>query len=65
MKVKIDRYGRILIPKEIREKLGIRGESELILTVRDNEIIIRVQNEDLDKKLQNLLSVKRRKKKNG
>lgn len=55
----------ILIPREIREKLGIRGESELILTVRDNEIIIRVQNEDLDKKLRNLLSVKRRKKKNG
>ena len=55
MKVKVDKYGRIVIPKEVRERLGIEENSELTLTVRDDEIVIRVQRDDLEKRVDELI----------
>jgi AbrB family looped-hinge helix DNA binding protein len=38
---KINEKGKITIPKEIREKLGIVQGDELIIDVKGNDIIIR------------------------
>lgn len=37
---KLDEYGRITIPKDIRDDFLIDSKSELKLTLRNNEIII-------------------------
>ncbi len=55
MKVRVDRYGRIVLPKEIREMLGIHENSELTLNVREDEIVIRVQRGNLEKKVDDLI----------
>ena len=55
MKVRVDRYGRIVLPKEIREMHGIHENSELTLNVREDEIVIRVQRGNLEKKVDDLI----------
>ena len=55
MKVRVDKYGRIVLPKEIREMLGIHENSELMLNVREDEIVIRVQRGNLEKKVDDLI----------
>ena len=55
VKIRIDKYGRILLPKEVRERLGIHKNSELILSVGEDEIVIRVQRESLEKKVNDLI----------
>jgi len=42
--LKMDEKGRITIPKEVREKLNMRGVVKLI--VKDNEVIIRGLNKE-------------------
>jgi len=42
--LKIDKKGRITIPKEVREKLNIKGVVKLI--VKDNEAILRSVNKE-------------------
>ena len=42
--LKIDEKGRITIPKEVREKLNIKGVVKLI--VKDNEAILRSLNRE-------------------
>ncbi|KYK33971.1 MAG: hypothetical protein AYK19_12675 [Theionarchaea archaeon DG-70-1] len=39
----VNREGQVTIPKEIREKLGIKEGSILSFVIRDNEIVIRSQ----------------------
>lgn len=39
-RVRIDSRGRIVIPKEFREILKIKGGEELILILKDNKIIV-------------------------
>ena len=39
--VKVSRKGQIVIPKEVREKLGIKSGGKLAVIVRDDEIILR------------------------
>lgn len=39
--VKIDRYGRVLIPKEVRSRLGLKQGASLEVTVRGDELILR------------------------
>lgn len=39
-KVKIAANGRMVLPKALREAVGIEGETELVLTVRDGHIEI-------------------------
>ncbi|ADC65275.1 transcriptional regulator, AbrB family [Ferroglobus placidus DSM 10642] len=55
MKVRVDRYGRIVLPREIREILSIHENSELTLSVREDEIVIGVYREDLEKKVDDLI----------
>ncbi|QST03062.1 AbrB/MazE/SpoVT family DNA-binding domain-containing protein (plasmid) [Pontibacillus sp. ALD_SL1] len=40
---KIDDLGRVLIPAEIRESLGIEKQDSLIISVRDGSIILTKQ----------------------
>jgi AbrB family looped-hinge helix DNA binding protein len=40
MKATIDRAGRVVIPKSIRDELGLRGGQELDITIRDSRIEI-------------------------
>jgi len=42
--LKIDKKGRITIPKEVREKLNMKGAVKLI--VKDNEAILRSVNKE-------------------
>ena len=42
---KIDTAGRVLLPKEAREKVGITADSELEILVNNNNIIIRPMEE--------------------
>ncbi len=51
----MDRYGRIVLPKEIREKLNIHENTELTLDVRDDEIVLRVQRGDLEERVDELI----------
>ncbi|MEM8526374.1 MAG: AbrB/MazE/SpoVT family DNA-binding domain-containing protein [Bacteroidota bacterium] len=46
MTITLDRYGRILIPKKIREALGIRENMNLQLNQEGNQIIIEPLNEN-------------------
>ncbi len=39
--VKISSKGQIVIPKEVRERLGIKAGGKLAVIVRDDEIILR------------------------
>lgn len=39
-KVKIAANGRMVLPKSMRDAVGISGETELVLTVRDGQIQI-------------------------
>ena len=40
-RISIDKFGRIVIPAQIRKKLGIKTGSELIVELRGSVIIIR------------------------
>jgi AbrB family looped-hinge helix DNA binding protein len=40
MKTTIDRAGRVVIPKSIRDELGLRGGEELDIALRDSRIEI-------------------------
>ncbi len=39
-KVKIAANGRMVLPKAVRDAIGIEGETELVLTIRDGQIRI-------------------------
>jgi len=55
VKVRVDKYGRIVLPKEIRERFGISENVELTLNVKDDEIVIRVHRGDLERKVDELI----------
>ena len=42
MRTTIDRAGRIVVPKPLREKMGLKGGEELEISVRDGRIEIEV-----------------------
>jgi len=60
VKVRVDRYGRIVLPKGVREELGIHEGSELMLDVRDEEIVIRMHRGDLEKRVDELIEFLRK-----
>ena len=39
-KVKIAANGRMVLPKPMRDAVGIKGETELVLTIKDGQIQI-------------------------
>lgn len=49
MKRKIDKLGRLVIPKEIRKELNIREEDDIDIQFADNKIILTKPN-DIDYK---------------
>lgn len=51
----MDKFGRILIPKEIRKTLGIREGAELEIEIKDEKILIKPVNYSLEKKVEELL----------
>ena len=40
-KVILESQGRVLIPKRVREELGLRSGEELSLEIEDNKIVLR------------------------
>ncbi|WP_456329962.1 AbrB/MazE/SpoVT family DNA-binding domain-containing protein [Archaeoglobus sp.] len=55
MRAKVDKYGRILLPKDIRDELGLRENDELTIEVREDEIVIRVLRDNLEKRVDELV----------
>ena len=47
--VRIDKQGRIVIPSEVRRLLKLEPNSELLLDVRDNTIVLEPVHRDLNK----------------
>jgi AbrB family looped-hinge helix DNA binding protein len=45
-KLKIDRSGRIVVPKRLRDHLGIREEAELEITAHPDGIFVRVVDDE-------------------
>ncbi|MDH4163062.1 MAG: AbrB/MazE/SpoVT family DNA-binding domain-containing protein [Nitrospirota bacterium] len=41
MKTTVDRFGRVVVPKDIRDRLGLRPGSELEIDEKGNEIILK------------------------
>lgn len=41
MKTTIDRFGRLVVPKELRERLGLRAGDEIEVDSRDQEIVLK------------------------
>ena len=39
-KTKMDRFGRVVIPKKIRQAMGIKTDTEVYLETRDNGILM-------------------------
>jgi len=44
----LDDRGRVVVPKEIREKLGLKGGAALILESKGDTIILRTMKESAD-----------------
>ncbi len=40
-KPKVDDLGRVLIPKPIRRELNLHSESEVVITLENNSVVIR------------------------
>jgi len=55
-KVRIDKFGRILIPKEIRSSLGIKEDTELEMEVKDEKILIRLVDRSLEERVEELIN---------
>jgi AbrB family looped-hinge helix DNA binding protein len=45
-RLKVDKSGRIVVPKRVRDHLGIQGEAELEITAQSGGIFMRVVDED-------------------
>ncbi len=45
-RLKVDKSGRIVVPKRLRDHLGIQAEAELELTAQSGGIFMRVVDED-------------------
>jgi len=48
MKATIDQAGRLVIPKRIRDRLGLRGDEQVEITERDGRIEIEVSPTDVE-----------------
>ena len=38
--IKVDKQGRMVLPKDVREALGIRGEAEVVCRAVGNKVIL-------------------------
>ncbi|KXA91911.1 hypothetical protein AKJ63_00455 [candidate division MSBL1 archaeon SCGC-AAA259D18] len=53
-KNKVDNYGRVLIPKKVREKAGLKEGEDVEIRVKGSEVVIRPRNEDVERKVEEL-----------
>lgn len=52
----IDRYGRVLIPKAVRERLGLSDKTLLEISVRGQELVLRPKHKELDEAVHQLVA---------
>ena len=51
--VEVDNAGRIVLPKRLRDEMGIKGRARLILTLRGNKVIMmRLDVDEIARKLE-------------
>ena len=48
---KVDRYGRVLIPKDVRRKLGLELGGPVELQIRGRELVLRRIDTELDERV--------------
>jgi AbrB family looped-hinge helix DNA binding protein len=41
MKTTVDRFGRVVVPKDIRDRLGLRPGAEIEIDEKGNEIVLK------------------------
>lgn len=41
MKTTLDRFGRVVVPKEIRDRLGLRPGAEIEIDEKGNEVVLK------------------------
>jgi AbrB family looped-hinge helix DNA binding protein len=42
MKTTLDRFGRVVVPKDIRDRLGLRPGVEIEIDEKENEVILKL-----------------------
>jgi AbrB family looped-hinge helix DNA binding protein len=42
MKTTLDRFGRVVVPKEIRDRLGLRPGVEIEIDEKENEVVLKL-----------------------
>jgi transcriptional pleiotropic regulator of transition state genes len=45
---KVDRFGRVLIPRRIRETINLTADTEIEFELRGNELVIRSRDSNLE-----------------
>ena len=48
----MDKYGRVLIPNEIRSKLNLKEGDSIEISVKGHELVLKKTDADLDKRVQ-------------
>ncbi len=58
--IKVSSKGQVVIPREVRKKLGVKGGEKLLVLTRDGDILLRkTENESIEeiaKKIQKVIS---------
>jgi antitoxin PrlF len=58
--IKVSSKGQIVIPREIRKKMGMKGGEKLLVLTRDGDILLRKTKEasveDISKKLERVIT---------
>jgi len=42
MKTTVDRFGRVVVPKDIRDRLGLRPGMEIEINEKENEVVLKL-----------------------
>jgi AbrB family looped-hinge helix DNA binding protein len=53
MKTTLDRFGRVIVPKGIRDRLGLVPGSEMTIDEKENEVVLRLVEQGAPVKLVN------------
>ena len=59
-KSKVDRYGRVLIPKDIRDKLNLNLGDPVVISVRGHDLVLRKEDIDLHERVREWVEFIRR-----
>lgn len=55
MEATVDKYGRIVVPKPLRDELGIEAGTQLILEVEQDRLVLKPVNRDVLEEREGLL----------